>query len=305
MAGLGVGNVTVPPLIKRYFPDRIGLMTTTSTVFLVAGQAVPPAFAVPLADHLGWRWAIGVWAIGAALAGLPGVVQPYRRRRRIRAGTIKTARPSSETKPVHVFRSRIFWGIAGLFVCNSAAAYALMGWLPQVMLDAGASHHQAALYLSGYTAGSLAAALAVPVLTVRMRRPQILIVIMFVCWMAGLAGLAWAPANGTWWWIILTRVGDGNYACALTLMNLRTRRTSTLLALSGLAQAVGYSGAALVTFVFGQLYAASGTWLWPLVLLICTMPLGLVGGLVACRKTYVEDQAGDRGDSSGAPRPAK
>jgi CP family cyanate transporter-like MFS transporter len=290
MAGLGTANVGVPPLIKRYFPDRIGLMTTASTVFLVLGQAIPPTFAVPLADRLGWRWAVGVWAAGAALAALPWLIQPYRlnRRRRLR-GQPKPAK--TPPKPVKLVRSSLFWGITGLLTCNSVAAYALIGWLPQVMVDAGASQPRAAFVLSAFTAGSLVPALVVPALTVRLRHPQLAVVVMFLSWTAGLLGFALSPLHGTWWWLILTRLGDGNYACALTLMNLRTRRSQTLLAVSGFGQAIAYVVAAAATFAFGQLYATTGSWLWPLVLLMCSMPLGLVGGLVACRRTYVEDQA--------------
>ncbi|MDR0593576.1 MAG: MFS transporter [Bifidobacteriaceae bacterium] len=291
MAGLGTANVAVPPLIKRYFPDRVGLMTTASTVFLVVGQALPPAFAVPVADRLGWRWAVGLWAVGSALAALPWVVQPYRQsRRRRRAGQARPARKGG--RGARVVRSKTFWGITGLLVCNTVAAYALMGWLPQIMIDAGAPPRQGALWLTWFTAGSLAGALVVPVLTVRLRRPWILVVIMFAGWTIGLAGLMLWPLRGTWLWIALTRLGDGNYACAVTLMNLRTRSPKTLLAVSGFGQAVGYSVAALATFAFGQIHAATGSWSWPLTLLICTMPLGLLGGLVACRRGFVEDQAG-------------
>ncbi|MDR2567198.1 MAG: MFS transporter [Bifidobacteriaceae bacterium] len=299
MAGLGTANVGVPPLIKRYFPDRIGLMTTASTVFLVLGQAIPPTFAVPLADLLGWRWAVGVWAAGAGLAALPWLIQPYRlnRRRRLR-GQPKPA--TAPPQPVKLVRSSLFWGITGLLTCNSAAAYALIGWVPQIVADAGASQPQAALVLSAFTAGSLVPALLAPALTVRLRHPQIAIVVMFLCWTGGLLGFALAPLDGIWWWVVLTRLGDGNYACALTLMNLRTRSSQTLLAVSGFGQAIAYVVAAAATFVFGQLYASTGGWLWPLVLLMSTMPLGLVGGLVACRRGYVEDQA-DRAALGGRP----
>ncbi|MDR0626201.1 MAG: MFS transporter [Bifidobacteriaceae bacterium] len=286
MAGLGGANVAVPPLIKRYFPDRIGLMTTASTLFLVAGQALPPAIAVPLADQVGWRWAAGIWAVGAALAALPWFVQPYRLSRRQRGK--KTARP--RLGPIKVTTSYVFWGITGLLICNSAAAYALIGWLPRIMTDAGASAHRGAVWLTIFTAGSLLPAMVVPALTIRLRRPWLLIVTMYLSWTVGLVGLWLWPLHGTAWWIALTRIGDGNYACAITLMNLRTRTSQTVLTVSGLAQAIAYTVAAAATFAFGQLQAFSGSWHWPFILLICTMPLGLAGGLLASRQTYVEDQ---------------
>jgi CP family cyanate transporter-like MFS transporter len=293
MAGLGTANVAIPPLVKRYFPDRVGFMTSASTVFLVIGQAMPPVFGAALADRFGWRLAVGVWAAGAALAAFPWVVQPYRQSRRRRRSGVP--RPPRAAGPgARVTRSPAFWGITGLLVCNSVAAYALMGWLPQLMADSGAPPRQGALVLAGFTVGSLIPALAVPALTARARRPWILVVAMFACWVAGLAGFMWSPLDGTWLWLALTRVGDGNYACAMTLMNLRTRRPGTLLEVSGFAQAIGYTCAGAATFAFGQLYAVTGGWFWPLALLVCTMPLGLAGGIVASRRVMVEDQVAGR-----------
>jgi CP family cyanate transporter-like MFS transporter len=159
------------------------------------------------------------------------------------------------------------------------------------MIDAGAQSRQGALWLTWFTAGSLIGALAAPILTVRLRRPWILVVVMFAGWTLGLAGLALWPRHGTWWWLILTRIGDGNYACAITLMNLRTRSPLTLLAVSGFGQAIGYTCAAVATFAFGQLHASANGWSSSLTLLICVMPLGLIGGLVASRRVYIEDEA--------------
>ncbi|MDR1266331.1 MAG: MFS transporter [Propionibacteriaceae bacterium] len=288
MAGLGTANVAIPPLIKRYFPDRIALMTSASTVFLVIGQAMPPVFATALADRLGWRFAVGIWAAGAALAAFPWLLQYHRQSRRRRSGAPRPRRAADPGTPV--MRSPAFWGITGLLVCNSIAAYALMGWLPQLMADSGAQPRQGALVLAGFTVGSLVPALVVPPLTVRARRPWILVVAMFACWVAGLVGFMLSPLDGTWLWLALTRVGDGNYACAMTLMNLRTRRSRTLLEVSGFAQAIGYTCAGVATFAFGQLHAATGGWFWPLALLVAAMPLGLAGGLVASRPALVEDQ---------------
>jgi CP family cyanate transporter-like MFS transporter len=146
------------------------------------------------------------------------------------------------------------------------------------------------MWLSVFTAGSLLPALAVPVLTVRLKRTWLVVVTLTLGWAVGLAGLCFWPLHGTWWWILASRIGDGYYACALTLMNLRTRDPRTLLAVSGFGQAIGYTVTALVTFLFGQIHAWSAGWLWPMLLLIGIVPLGLVGGLLASRPAYVEDQ---------------
>lgn len=56
LAGGAVGNVAIPGMVKLYFPDRIGAMTTVYTTSLALGTTVAAAIAVPLADGFGGHW---------------------------------------------------------------------------------------------------------------------------------------------------------------------------------------------------------------------------------------------------------
>src|SRR5690606_9305738 len=42
LAGMGMGNVLLPPVVKRYFPDRIGAVTAVYAVAMGFSTAVPP-----------------------------------------------------------------------------------------------------------------------------------------------------------------------------------------------------------------------------------------------------------------------
>ena len=64
-AAVGVGNVLLPPLVKKYFPDRIGLMTTIYSTTMAVASFGPPLVAVPIADAAGWRLSLGLWAVFA------------------------------------------------------------------------------------------------------------------------------------------------------------------------------------------------------------------------------------------------
>ena len=77
MAGYGIGNVVLPPLVRKYFPDRIGVVTAGYVTLLAVGMAMSPQFSVPLADAAagGYRWRSGPrsapwcwsrWAVQAA-----------------------------------------------------------------------------------------------------------------------------------------------------------------------------------------------------------------------------------------------
>lgn len=68
-AGIALGNVLLPSLVKRDFPDRAALMTGLYTMSLVGGAALAAAVTLPLTRALGGRWELGL-----ALWAVPGVV---------------------------------------------------------------------------------------------------------------------------------------------------------------------------------------------------------------------------------------
>ena len=66
-AAIAVGNVLVPGLIKRDFPDKVGLMTSVYATTLATFASISSGISVPLAQTLpgGWRGALAVWCISA------------------------------------------------------------------------------------------------------------------------------------------------------------------------------------------------------------------------------------------------
>ena len=81
LAGIAVGNILLPMLVKQYFPHRAGLVTSAYTVSLTIGATAAAAATVPIATAAGsWRVGIGFWALLAAVAspalGLAGPAVP-------------------------------------------------------------------------------------------------------------------------------------------------------------------------------------------------------------------------------------
>ena len=62
-AGIAVGNVLLPSLIKRDFPHRVGSVTTAYAVALTLSASMASGVSVPLANLLpgGWRSALSCW----------------------------------------------------------------------------------------------------------------------------------------------------------------------------------------------------------------------------------------------------
>ena len=46
-AGMGIGNVVIPPLVKRYFSDRVAVLSSLYIMLVQLGTVLPAVIAVP------------------------------------------------------------------------------------------------------------------------------------------------------------------------------------------------------------------------------------------------------------------
>src|SRR5699024_9624672 len=61
---IALGNVLLPGIVKRDFPNHSGVMTSVYSGFLGLGSTLAAGISVPLAFNFnwGWHWALGAWA---------------------------------------------------------------------------------------------------------------------------------------------------------------------------------------------------------------------------------------------------
>lgn len=298
LGGLGMGNVLVPPLVKRYFPDRIGTVTASYLVAMSVSAAVPPLVALPVAQAVGWRWSVGMWAILGFAAVVPWVVviaQSVSARAHLRtlvSRAPRTDRPALLVRPGAaesriVWRSRLAWALVLTFFANTTCTYVLFAWLPEILADAGLGTDAGGRWLAVFAILGLPASLVAPVLAVRMRDPYPLVVGFAACWVAGLLGLMLAPAHGTAVWMVLLGIGPGTFPIMLALIGLRSRTPAIAVALSGMVQGLGYALSIVGPVGIGLLHVATGSWREPLLVLLGLVGLLLVSGWFACRPTML------------------
>lgn len=103
----------------------------------------------------------------------------------------------------------------------------------------------------------------------------------------GTVGLMAAPGLITGWVVLIGLSSGASLGMSLTLMAERARDHVASSALSGMAQSVGYLVAAAGPIVFGALYSATGSWLWPLGLLLVVLLGQSAVGVFAGRPRYV------------------
>ncbi len=296
LAGMGMGNVLLPPLVKRYFPDRIGPVTAAYSVAMSFSAAVPPLLAVPAAERLGWRLSLAAWAVVGVVAAVPWLVVIARSSaaraalgevlRRSSTGTERLE--SRHRRAGRVWRSPLAWGLAIAFAMNSLNSYVVFAWLPTLMADAGYDRAAAGSWLALVAILGLVPALVAPPLGVRLRNPYVLVVVFVALYVAGWAGMLLAPQHALPWSVGLG-VGIGTFPLLLALINLRTRTSAGASSLSGFTQGVGYAVSGVGPVLVGLLYGATGGWTAPSAVLAVSSAVLLVAGFVACRPAMLED----------------
>lgn len=285
LAGMGVGNIIIPPLVKRYFGDRVAMLSTAYITCVQLGTAIPAAVTVPLADAHGWRTSLAVWAIVPLLALMPWVwVVRARRGHDVADHTAEATEPA-----LPVWRSPLAWGMSLMFGMTSLATYSMFAWIPRILTDAGASEATGGAMVALFSATGFIATLFAPTLTARWANPFGWVLAFVTCLLIGFAGLLWAPMHGTALWVGLLGLSPTTFPMALTLINLRTRTSAGSASLSGFTQGVGYLFACAGPVFFGLLHTWTGGWTAPFAFLLATTCVLVGGAYVACKPRYLED----------------
>lgn len=284
LAGGAVGNVVLPALVKRHFPERTGVVVAAYTTALAVGQAGGAALAVPvarLAGEQGWRLGIGVWALVSLVAVLPWL--PLLARDRDRGGEAVPIRT-----PVLV-RNTLAWALALLFAAQSAQAYIVFGWFAQFFREAGVSASRAGLLVGFVSALTIPIALVIPAVAARMRTQRPLVLALAGASVLGYSGMLVAPVAGAWLWMLLVGIGLGLFPLMLTMIGLRARSATTTAALSAFVQGIGYVFAGTGPLLVGVLRAATGGWDAPFTLMFALCAVMVGAGWYAGGDRYVDD----------------
>ena len=295
-AGTGIGNVLLPSVVRRYFPDRVALLTAVYACIVGVSTAVPAALAAPIAAYSGWRSSLAVWAVTSAAALVPWLIVLAQHRRSGRSGPGGDApeRGDAPQPPVTgLWRSRTALSVTALFSSSAICTYAAFAWLPEILQDvAGSTPTEAGVLLAVTGLVSVPGSLIAPLLVPRLRNVGWLIAAGVVSFALGYLGLLVAPAALTLVWVLLIGCGSILFPVCLVLINVRTRTAGGTVALSGFAQGTAYGLGALGPLLVGVLHDVSGGWIAPLLFLLGITLAAVIPAVTLGRPTFVEDELG-------------
>lgn len=263
---IAVANVLLPTIVRVEFPNRVPLITGAYTTLLAFSASFAASIAVPTSDALGgWRVALSVWLIPAVLAAIFWAPKAF-------------GQEPHEAQPAHVaaeeraavLRSPISWAIVGFFGLQSLGFYAILGWLPTLLIASGQTPAAAGGYLGLATAVGIPAGLVLSGVIGRFKS---------LAWWAAGASLAtllgylsllltFSDQTFTVPACILLGLGQAStFPMSLSIIGTRASTRAQTTQLSAMAQGWGYLLAALGTFLVGLLASLTGSWSLSVILL--------------------------------------
>ncbi|HKH75423.1 MAG TPA: MFS transporter [Rubrobacteraceae bacterium] len=282
-AAIAVGNVLLPGLVKREFPDRAGLATSVYSTAMGVAAALAAGASFPISQQtgLGWRASLALLAVPAVLAAVAWL--PL-----VRGGGSAKA-SDRDSRGISLWRSPLAWQVTLFMGLQSLAYYVTLTWLPLILREtAGLSAAQAGWMLALAQAVGIASMFLAPLLAGRTPSQRGVLVASVALSGAGTLGLLVSPGAATALWVVLIGLGQGAcFSLALTFFALRAPDPEHAAALSGMAQSVGYLLAAVGPFLFGVLRDATHAWTVPLALLLAIVSCLMGTGLGAARDAKV------------------
>lgn len=284
-AGIGIAQPPLPRLIRGLYPRRIGLATGIYSSGMVIGSILAGSFSGPLLTRLpnnaGWRGALLLWAVVAAISFVIWVacIRPWRWRGPVLTVVQEPASAEADRswKPT---RDRRIWIIALLFAAQGLGYYLLIAWLPSVYHELGLNPDQTSVAFAIYNASTLPGILGVPALSDRLRSrrlPSLLASLTFAVGSLGLIFSPLAPVHG-WLWAGMCGFGVAGLFGMTLVLPTDVAPAARTGAAAGLVLGVGYAGSALGPVLAGLVRDVTGGF----TVALATLPLlGLVMALLS------------------------
>lgn len=267
---IAVVNVLLPTVVRTDYPNRIPLITGIYATLLAVFASFAAATAVPWAQSLGgWRNSLLIWSIPVLIAVVLWATQLHRAEKPVEATTDTADAHASERRAVN--RSPITWLLVGFFGLQSLGFYAILGWLPNALIAAGAEPISAGAVLGITTAIGIPFGLLLSSVMGRFNSlamwsaiASLLPAVGFTLMAITLATkpvdlIAQATIAGA-----LIGLGQAStFQLSLSLIGSRASTKSQTTMLSALSQGWGYLLAGVGTLLVGLVADASGSFAIP------------------------------------------
>lgn len=293
---IAIANVLLPTVVRDRYPKHVALVTGMYTTVLAVSASFAASIAVPSSLALGgWRQALAIWILPVILSVV--LWAPIAK---------ASGKPAQDLNPDHsadaktVNRSPLAWAIVGFFGIQSLGFYAILAWLPSMLIDVGVSPAEAGATLGLATAVGIPTGFALSSVLRRFKTlawwssgASLVTLSGFVMLMAAVtlaeSGEAITHALLIFACVLIGLGQATTFPLSLTLIGTRAVSQAQTTQLSAMSQGWGYLLAAAGTFVVGYLSELSSTWSWSLGLLVLLTGLQIGFGFYAGRPGQIKN----------------
>lgn len=270
--GLGIAGAVILGVGKQVLPDRQSELMSAYTACVSLGTAVGAGAAAPMALLLGG------WQHGLLFWGLPLLI-----------ATVLWAELVLRVRPTHLKQSTLKTPMLPLlkqqkarmvtlfYLFRVAGAWLLIVWLSALLRDRGMPLVEAGLVLSVATAFQIPAALLSGIFSRWLGGLNRLMTIAILCSVAACWGLLEAPLQVWLFFAIMLGTGLGCiFSVGMTLIVESEADEAGTVALSGLAQGIGFTCGGILSWIGGLSMQCQHRDLW----LGCIYSLFAIAGLI-------------------------
>ncbi|MGC2827055.1 MAG: MFS transporter [Pseudolabrys sp.] len=209
-AGVAVMQVTMPPAVRAWLPNRIGFATAVYTNGLLIGEILPVALMLPLVLPLAggsWQWGFVAWSLPVALIAI--IVMLLAPRPTTNGSTPMRRRWWPD------WRNALIWRLGIMLGTINATYFTTNAFIPDYMRSNGQSEWISAA-LSGLNTGQLPASFLLLAFASRLERKVWPYVVCGLLCVIATGGIVF----GTGAWVVAAATLQGFAAAAILILVL-------------------------------------------------------------------------------------
>ena len=251
--GITVGNVLLPGLTKKYFPENLGVMTGFYAVVMNVSASVAAGISYPiLSSNVGGEkfstgLAVNIWLIISVLnIVIYAIITKNSKSERIIE--------YKKTGVTGYLKSLKMWSVMLSMGLQSALFYCSVSWFAEIMISKGFTPSEAGLLLSISQFAQFPSTFLVPVLAEKIKNKLIIPIFIAMGYVASLIGMIYIQGNFalmTIYIVLFALAGGGSFSYVMYLFSAKSKNEEEAADISGLAQAGGYWLAAIFPPLLG------------------------------------------------------
>ena len=253
--GITVGNVLLPGLTKKYFPENLGVMTGFYAVVMNVSASIAAGISYPIlntnigGEKFSTGLAVNIWLIISVLnIVIYAIITKNSKSERI----VK----DKKTGVTGYLKSLKMWSVMLSMGLQSALFYCSVSWFAEITISKGFTPSEAGLLLSISQFAQFPSTFLVPVLAEKIKNKLIIPIFITLGYVASLIGMVYIQGNFalmTIYIVLFALAGGGSFSYVMYLFSAKSKNEEEAADISGLAQAGGYWLAAIFPPLLGYI----------------------------------------------------